>query len=434
MNAKSPSTAQSQHLVPRGCDVGSMLSRIYRRVLAILGFAAFPALLLVSAPALSATAPSLGTEAPYGVVSSTLTNTTSGSTITGNVCYTTGPAVAPTINGTTVVPCPAQTGTDQASALADLNGQSCTPIGAAVALNAYSVNGGTPGVFPPGCYSSTGAMSVTTGTTVRLSGAGVYIFRPGGAFNPAANSNIVAEGGACANDVFWAPAAATTIGANSSFVGNVLESAAAASDITIGSTVNFQGRALAYGHTVTIDTDTITVPSCAAFVPPSTPPGGVALNKVFFPTTIPAGGVSRLTITLSNNNVGVATLTSALTDTLPGSMIVAPTPNAVTSCGGGVPVAVPGSSAVTMPVGTTIPGGAPGTCSVTVNVTAATDGSFLNTLPALVTDLATSSVPAGVSLIVSFATGVPTLSEWAMIMLAGLLAIAGFAAMRRRAG
>jgi hypothetical protein len=30
-------------------------------------------------------------------------------------------------------------------------------------------------------------------------------------------------------------------------------------------------------------------------------------------------------------------------------------------------------------------------------------------------------------------TGVPTLSEWAMIMLAALLAIAGFAAMRRRA-
>jgi hypothetical protein len=34
-----------------------------------------------------------------------------------------------------------------------------------------------------------------------------------------------------------------------------------------------------------------------------------------------------------------------------------------------------------------------------------------------------------------FATGpgIPTLSEWAMIMLAALLAIAGFAARRRRA-
>jgi hypothetical protein len=31
------------------------------------------------------------------------------------------------------------------------------------------------------------------------------------------------------------------------------------------------------------------------------------------------------------------------------------------------------------------------------------------------------------------ATPAPTLSEWAMVMLAALLAIAGFAAMRRRA-
>jgi hypothetical protein len=30
-------------------------------------------------------------------------------------------------------------------------------------------------------------------------------------------------------------------------------------------------------------------------------------------------------------------------------------------------------------------------------------------------------------------TNIPALSEWAMVMLAGLLAIAGFAAMRRKA-
>jgi hypothetical protein len=79
-----------------------------------------------------------------------------GSTINGDVCYTTGPGVAPTISGATVTPCPPATGTDQDSALANLNSQSCTSIGAAVALNTISIGGGAPGTFPPGCYSSTG--------------------------------------------------------------------------------------------------------------------------------------------------------------------------------------------------------------------------------------------------------------------------------------
>jgi len=43
----------------------------------------------------------------------------------------------------------------------------------------------------------------------------------------------------------------------------------------------------------------------------------------------------------------------------------------------------------------------------------------------------TITVPAVCAAIGAGGTGVPTLSWWAMIMLAGLLAVAGFAAMRR---
>ena len=323
--------------------------------------------------ALAATAPNLGTTVTYGVVSSTFTNTVGGSTINGDVCYTTVPDVMPTINGTTVVPCPASTGTDQGSARADLLSQPCTSLGAAVALNAIHIGTNPPGVFPPGCYSSTGAMSITTGTTVTLNGAGVYIFRPGGALNTAANSNVVAAGGACATDVFWAPGGATTIGANSNFVGNILSGAA---DVTIGSTVSFEGRALTYGQTVTIDTDTITVPVCPAFVPP-TP----ALSKAFSPTVIDQNGVSTLTITLSNPNLSIAALTAPLTDTLPTGVFIANPPNANTTCGGsGTVSATAGGTTVTLPATRSIPGGAPGTCTVTVNVTSAIEGAHLNTL------------------------------------------------------
>jgi len=358
-------------------------------LLVCVGFAALLSLAQSDA-ALAATAPDLLSDSTYGIVSSTLTNSVAGSTINGDVCYTTVPAVVPTINGATVVPCPASTGTDQANARAILLTQPCTPLGAAVALNAVSIGGGTPGTFPPGCYSSTGAMNITTGTTVTLSGAGVYIFRPGGALDPAANSNVVAVGGACASDVFWAPAGATTIGANSSFVGNIL---APAADITIGSTVNFEGRALAYGQVVNIDTDTITVPVCAPFVPSTT------LAKAFSPATINAGvgNVSTLTITLSNPNATVATLSAPLTDTLPAGVTIAATPNGSTTCGG---VVSTGVNTVTL-TGGSIP--ANGTCTVTVDVTAPTAGNYINQLAAgaLQTSNGTNVAPAFATLTVN---------------------------------
>jgi hypothetical protein len=111
-------------------------------------------------------------------------------------------------------------------------------------------------------------MNVTVSTTVTLNGAGVYIFRPGGALNTGANSKVVLAGGACASDVFWAPVGAVTLGANAAlsatptFVGNILDAAG----ITIGHFANLTGRALAFGGTVTTDANTITVPSCAGFV------------------------------------------------------------------------------------------------------------------------------------------------------------------------
>ena len=212
--------------------------------------------------------PNLGSTGPYAVVSQTYTNanTSPQTIINGNVCYTTGPDTPPlSISGTVTIPCPPNTGFDQGLALADINGRACTSLGAgAVALNAVIIGTNPPGVIPPGCYSSGGAMNVTASTTVTLSGGGLYIFRPGGALDTGANSRVLLANGACASDVFWAPVGATTIGANAAlsptptFVGNILDNAG----ITIGHFANVTGRALAFAGTVTTDANTITVPSC----------------------------------------------------------------------------------------------------------------------------------------------------------------------------
>ena len=414
MNDQNASATQVQHVMFRVAARDSRLSRITRGLLASLGVT----FLLLSASAQAATAPNLETSATYGVLSSTYSNTVGGTTINGDLGYTTAPAVVPTVSGTTNVGNAAynQAGLDQGSALATLNAQAdCISLGTgAVALDSVDLGAG-PGVFPPGCYTSGGAMDITVSTTVTLVGAGVYIFRPAGALTTGANSRVVATGGACESDVFWTPTGATTLGANAAasltptFIGTIIDDAG----ITLGHFANMTGRALAFGGTVTTDANTITVPTCAAFVPPVTPPGAVELGKVFSPTSISAGGVSRLTITLSNNNVGVATLTAPLIDTLPADVVIAPTPNVITTCGGaGALVAAAGGTTVTLPAGRTIPGGAPGTCTVAVNVTSSvTGGPYTNTLAigALATSNGSNTAPASTDLTVTGAAVATTM-------------------------
>jgi hypothetical protein len=201
--------------------------------------------------------------------------------------------------------------------------------------------------------------------------------------------------------------------------------------------VTLNGRALARNGAVTLINDTINATGCAG-VPPS---GGVGLSKVFSPSSITGSSVSTLTVTFVNTNVAAATLTAPFTDNLPASLLIAGTPNVATTCGGaGVPTAIPGGSAVTLPVGRTIPGGSvavPGSCTLTVDVTALIAGSYLNTVPvgALQTSGGNSTASSAASILIvgtATTTNIPTLSEWAIIALTLLLACGGFAAMRRR--
>jgi len=217
-------------------------------------------------PTLAQVAPSLGSESTYGIVSSTFTNTAAGTTIVGDVCFTTGPAFPATVSGTTG-PCPAAAGPDQLGALAILNSQTCTPLPAGP-LEAVVIGANPAGTIPPGCYFRAGAIDITANGIVTLNGNGVYIFRStGGAVTTGANSRILLAGGACAGNVFWAPVGATTLGATSTFVGNILDAAG----ITIGLAAAVNGRALAFGGTVSTASSTITVPGACAALP--LPPG-----------------------------------------------------------------------------------------------------------------------------------------------------------------
>ena len=228
------------------------------------GFTALAlSLTVMSTAAPAATSPGLGLASTFGVLSSTYTNTAIGTTITGDLGYTTGPAVTPTVSGTTHVADStySQAGIDQGSALTSLNNQPCTFTFPAGAVDlATDTSHGSIGIYAPGVYCTTASSAASVGTAgITLTGSGTFIFRVEGALTSVANSAVRTASGASACDVWWTPTAATTLGATSTFVGTNID----ASGITIGSTVNWTGRALAYGGTVSTTADTITVPTCS---------------------------------------------------------------------------------------------------------------------------------------------------------------------------
>jgi hypothetical protein len=163
-----------------------------------------------------------------------------------------------------------------------------------------------------------------------------------------------------------------TLGTGTEFAGNIL----ALTSITLTTGANLTGRALARNGAVTLDTNTVNASACAAASGGGpTPP---TIDKTFSPDTIYAGGVSTLTITLSNANATAADLTAWLIDYLPSGVVIAATPDASTTCGGTLK-ANAGDSVVKL-MGGSIP--ANGSCTVTVNLTAPVAGCFENVLSA----------------------------------------------------
>jgi len=340
----------------------------------------------------AAAAPPLGTEQTFAVLGgSTVTNTGS-SVITGNLGVSPGSAVTgfpPGIvaGGTThaadAVALQAQN--DTTTAYNNLASQACTSD-----LTGQDLGGKTlvSGVY---CFSSsaqlTGALTLNAGGDSNA----VWVFKTGTTLTTASNSSVLMTNGGQPCNVFWQIGSSATLGTATSFVGSIL----ALTSITLDTGATVSGRALARNGAVTLDSNTVAAAVCG--VPPVTPIPPT-LSKSFSPATIDAGGVSTLTITLSNANATAATLTAPLIDTLPSGLVTAATPNAGTTCGGTL-TANPGSSTVIL-TGSSIP--ANGSCAVTAQVSAPS-GSYINSLPAgaLQTSNGNNAAPAVATLTVN---------------------------------
>ena len=123
--------------------------------------------------------------------------------------------------------------------------------------------------------------------------------------------------------------------------------------------------------------------ACAMALAVSAPAhAAINVNKTFTPDAVAAGQPSKVTFYFLNNNIVDATSVQFV-DPLPSPMQVAPTPNAVSNCGGTL-TAVPGATSVSF-TGGTVPkavGTTPGQCELSFDVVVATANVLINSVPA----------------------------------------------------
>jgi len=114
-------------------------------------------------------------------------------------------------------------------------------------------------------------------------------------------------------------------------------------------------------------------------------------TQAFAPDTIVIGGTSTVTFTIDNSANGSAATSLDFTDNLPSNVTVASPANASTTCTGGTITAVSSSGVISYTGGTV---GAGATCTVDADVTASSDGAYVNTTGDLTSSLGNSGTSA----------------------------------------
>ena len=114
--------------------------------------------------------------------------------------------------------------------------------------------------FTPGVYKNSTSVMIAAGN-VTLDAQGnsnaVFIFQMGSTLTTNSGTQVILSGGAKATNIFWAVGTSATLGTTSSFKGTII----AASAITMKTGASIEGRLLAQGAAIALDTNAVTVPA-----------------------------------------------------------------------------------------------------------------------------------------------------------------------------
>ncbi len=222
-----------------------------------------------AAPASAAEAPvGLGTAESFAVLAGSEITNTGPSVLSGDLGIAPGSAVTGfppglVTGGTAHVTdgVARQAKDDLTTAYDDAAGRSTT-----VDVTGTDLGGRT---LVSGVYSHTSGMQLTGTVTLDAQGDpdAVFVFQAGSTLVTASSSTVALVNGASPCNVYWQVGSSATLGTGTDFVGTIM----ALTSATLDTGADVEGRVLARNGAVTLDTNDITAPSCAA-APTPTPP------------------------------------------------------------------------------------------------------------------------------------------------------------------
>jgi Ice-binding-like/Bacterial Ig-like domain len=268
-------------------------------LVAVVG-AVLSAALALAVPSALAASPTgtvnLGQASTYAVLSSAaVANTVSGPPFTtlhgdlgvGGVLsgFPPGIVTGATQTGSAVAPAETDLGTAYNEVL---NRPAGTPL---------VVSAATPVTLSPGLYTSAAAVAITAAGGVTLDAGGdpnaIFVFQVGGALTLAAGAEVNLTGGAQASHVFWQVNGAATLGANATFSGTIMATAA----IGVGAGAEVNGRALSLNGAIGLNDNQIySAPPVVAITGGASADVNTSSPTISGTTDVEAPGVVTVTI------------------------------------------------------------------------------------------------------------------------------------------
>ena len=269
------------------------------------------AVVATGGPANAAQAPvGLGTAASFAVLAGTTVTNTGPSTIRGDLGVSPGTAVTGfppgTVSNGAIHTADVVAGQAQAAvttAYIDAAGRSSSGRVSA------DLGGQTlvAGVYTGGALALNGTLTLDA----RGNPGAVFVFQAASTLITGSTSKVALIGGATACNVFWQVGSSATLGTNSVFVGTVL----ALTSVSATTGASITGRLLARNGAVTLDSNVVTTPTCAAVAPTGTAtaaasvaPTSTATTAVAPPptaTTASAAPTASTTVTLPSTGAPV---------------------------------------------------------------------------------------------------------------------------------